>query len=81
MYYRILVDKHGLDAVHFWRTADGNEVDFVMPELEEPYAVEAKYDEALINPVKYNKFTKLYPGIPLRFAWMQPFDEAFFRRM
>lgn len=81
MVYRILVDKHGLDAVHFWRTADGNEVDFVLPELEEPYAVEAKYDEALINRVKYNKFTKLYPDIPLQFFWMQPFDEAFFRRI
>ena len=80
MCYRVLADKHGMDAIHFWRTADGSEVDFVLPEIEVPYAVEAKYDNALVKPAKYKKFTETYPEIPLQFGWMKPFDETFFRR-
>ncbi|MBC7424217.1 MAG: ATP-binding protein [Ferruginibacter sp.] len=81
MCYRVLADKHGMDAIHFWRTADGSEVDFVLPEIEVPYAVEAKYDNALVKPAKYKKFTETYPEIPLQFAWIKPFDETFFRHM
>ena len=81
MCYRVLADKHGMDAIHFWRTADGSEVDFVLPEIEVPYAVEAKYDNALVKPAKYKKFTETYPEIPLQFAWVKPFDETFFRHM
>jgi len=81
MCYRVLADKHGMDAIHFWRTADGSEVDFVLPEIEVPYAVEAKYDNALVKPAKYKKFTETYPEIPLQFAWIKPFDETFFRHV
>ncbi|HUX83919.1 MAG TPA: DUF4143 domain-containing protein, partial [Chitinophagaceae bacterium] len=79
-YFRALVDKYGLDSIFYWRTADGNEVDFVLPEKENPCAIEAKYDEALIKTSKYRKFTETYPEIPLHFAWMNPFNEDFFRR-
>jgi hypothetical protein len=51
-----------------------------MPYVEKPYAVEAKYDEALIKPAKYKKFEATYPDIPLSFGWLYPFDESFFRR-
>jgi predicted AAA+ superfamily ATPase len=80
-YFRHLVDKYGWDAIYYWRTADGNEVDFVLPEVENPFAIEAKYDEALIKPNKYKKFTETYPGIPLHFVWLHPFNEDFFRRL
>jgi hypothetical protein len=70
---------HSLDDILFWRTADGNEVDFVMPYLEKPYAVEIKYDKALIKPAKYKKFEETYPDIPLSFKCLQPFEEDFFR--
>ena len=63
------------------RTADKNEVDFVLPEIDAPFAVEAKYDEAGIKSSKYKKFTATYPDIPLRFAWFYTFNEAFFRRL
>lgn len=79
--FRVLVDKYGLDAVYYWRTADGHEVDFVLPEIEHPFAIEAKYDEALIKSSKYKKFTETYPEIPLHFAWLYPFNEEFFRRI
>jgi len=29
---------------------------------------------------KYKKFQENYPDIPLRFAWMEPFNDDFFRR-
>ncbi|HEY4287474.1 MAG TPA: ATP-binding protein [Puia sp.] len=80
-YFRVLADKYGWDAIYYWRTADGNEVDFVLPEKENPCAIEAKYDEALIKPSKYKKFTEAYPEIPLYFAWLYPFSEDFFRRL
>jgi len=78
--FRLLADRYSQDAIHFWRTADGNEVDFVLPEVSTPFAVEAKYDEALIKPGKYKKFKEAYPEIPLEFSWLEPFDESFFRR-
>jgi predicted AAA+ superfamily ATPase len=80
MCYKLLCEKHGVDDILFWRTTEGNEVDFVMPYLENPYSVEVKYDQASAKPTKYNKFTATYPDIPLSFAWLQPFDEDFFRR-
>jgi predicted AAA+ superfamily ATPase len=80
-YFRVLADKYGWDSIYYWRTADGNKVDFVLPEIERPFAIETKYDEALIKPNKYKKFTEAYPETPLRFAWLYPFREDFFRRL
>jgi len=79
--FRLLYDKYGADEILFWRTSDGNEVDFVLPHIETPFAVEAKYDEALIKPSKYKKFTEIYSDIPLSYKWLKPFDEDFFRRI
>jgi uncharacterized protein len=80
-FFRALVDKYGGDDIYYWRTADGNEVDFVLPEIETPFAVEAKYDEATIKSSKYKKFREIYSEIPLHFAWLYPFNESFFRRL
>ncbi|MDR1525567.1 MAG: ATP-binding protein [Tannerella sp.] len=77
--YKLLCEKHSPDNILFWRTTDGNEVDFVMPYLEKPYAVEIKYDKVLIKPAKYKKFEGTYPDIPLFFKWLHPFEEEFFR--
>ena len=80
MYFRVLADKYELDSIRYWRTADGNEVDFVLADTEKPYAIETKYDKVLVKPGKYKKFTETYPNMPLHFAWIHPFDENFFRR-
>jgi hypothetical protein len=56
-------------------------VDFVLPQIETPFAVEAKYDEAAIKSSKYKKFRETYPEIPLHFDWLFPLDENFFRRL
>lgn len=79
--FRALADGFGWDAVYYWRTADGNEVDFILPEIKSPFALECKYDETLIRQSKYRKFKDAYPGIPLNFTWLYPFDEDFFRRL
>jgi predicted AAA+ superfamily ATPase len=81
LYYKLLCEKYGTDDILFWRTGDGNEVDFVMPYMGKPYAVEIKYDRILMKPAKYKKFEATYPDIPLSFGWLQPFDEDFFRRL
>ncbi len=81
MCFRLLSDKYGIDNVQFWRTTAGNEVDFVLPNIENPQAVEVKFDKAAVKENKYKIFKENYPEIPLSFAWIEPFDEDFFRRI
>ncbi len=81
VYFRLLADKFPLDEIYFWRTTSDNEVDFVLPHSPSPYAVEVKYNESAIKHTKYRKFTETYPEIPLQFAWMEDFNEDFFRRI
>ena len=58
---------YGIDAIKYWRTADGNEVDFVIEKnLNEGYAYEVKFNDALYKPTKYKKFTEAYTGFPLQ---------------
>jgi predicted AAA+ superfamily ATPase len=79
MYFRLLVEKYDVDDISFWRTTEGNEVDFVMSRNKKPYAVEVKFDKNAIKERKYKIFRDTYPDIPLHFAWIEPFDEDFFR--
>jgi predicted AAA+ superfamily ATPase len=79
--FRLLYDQYGSDEIFFWRTSDNNEVDFVLPRLEKPFAIEAKFDETAIKPSKYKKFVENYSDIPLSYSWQNPFGEDFFRRI
>jgi hypothetical protein len=45
-----------------------------------PYAVEVIFDKDAIKESKYKIFKDTYPDIPLHFAWIEPFDEDFFRK-
>jgi predicted AAA+ superfamily ATPase len=78
-YFKLLLEKYETDDISFWRTSDGNEVDFVMNRIENPYAVEVKYSKNTIRESKYKIFKDTYPEIPLHFAYLEPFDEDFFR--
>lgn len=78
--FRVLADKYGQDEIHYWRTSAGNEVDFVMPHISEPKAIEVKYDINQVKGSKYKRFTETYPDLHFSFAWMHPFDEEFFQR-
>ena len=81
MVYRLLTEKYGMDEINYWRTSAGNEIDFVMPRITHPKAIEAKYDKIHANINKYKMFTSAYPEIPMGFSWMSPGDEDFFRRI
>jgi len=57
---------HGNDAIHFWRTADGKEIDFIISkEYNQGEALEIKFDEASFVASKYNRFTNAYPTYSL----------------
>ncbi|WP_026903481.1 ATP-binding protein [Pedobacter glucosidilyticus] len=81
MNFKLLAEQYNFDELKFWRTADGNEVDFVLPEADIPAAIEVKFDEAQIKPNKYQKFRDAYPEIDFRFSWYNAFNEGFFRRI
>lgn len=60
--YTRLRNLHGLDALRFWRTADGNEVDFIVEEnLNKGKAYEVKFTESQFKASKYKKFMETYP--------------------
>jgi len=55
------------DMIKFWRTAYGNEVDFVIIQTPESgIAIEIKSDVTQFNPVKYSKFVEEYPRFGLQ---------------
>ncbi|GAA4396383.1 ATP-binding protein [Nibrella viscosa] len=66
--YRRLTEQYPNDQVKFWRTADGNEVDFVVEETGlGGKAIEVKFSATEASPTKYRKFTETYPAFPLQF--------------
>jgi uncharacterized protein len=62
------------DSLFYWRTTEGNEIDFVLRDtFETGEAIEIKYNYSSFNKGKYIKFTKAYPGFPIScFAWEGP---------
>ncbi len=78
--FRALADKYEPEEIRFWRTADGKEVDFVLPEIDVPIALEAKFDGQLIKPAKYKLFQEAYPEIGFQFASFSPWSEEVIRR-
>ena len=79
-YFRMMLNAYPQDELFYWRTTAGNEVDFVLPNIQNPYAVEVKYDQSAIKKGKYKLFSENYPDIPLRYAYMNPFTESFFEQ-
>lgn len=71
--YRRLSEQYAGDQIKFWRTADGNEVDFVVEETAfGGKAIEVKFNPAEANPNKFKKFTEAYPQFPLAFySWRE----------
>lgn len=61
-----LRDSNSTDEIRFWRTADGNEVDFVVnTEFQKGFAIECKFDEKAFSRSKYKKFEETYPNFSL----------------
>lgn len=70
--YTRLRNLHGNDALRYWRTADGNEVDFIVEQtMNEGMAYEVKYNDISFKPSSYKKFRETYPGFPLRVLSME----------
>lgn len=50
------------DNLHYWRTADGNEVDFIVEQgIKQGLAYEVKYNDTQFKINKYKKFIESYP--------------------
>lgn len=65
--FRKLLEKQEPDQIKFWRTANGNEVDFVVEtSFQKGYAVEVKFQDNEGKLSKYKIFTKAYPDFPLQ---------------
>lgn len=61
-----LRETYPIDDIRFWRTADGNEVDFVVnTAYQKGFAIECKFDEKAFSKLKYKKFEEAYPNFPL----------------
>jgi len=66
--YLRLSELYDEEDIHFWRTTDQHEIDFVAKQNNSNIiAFEVKYSENTIKPKKYQKFKELYPNIPINF--------------
>lgn len=73
--YNILRQHYSKDSLKYWRTADGNEVDFVIETSSESMAIETKFDYTQFKLSKYKKFSAAYPEIPLQtWTYLNPTD-------
>lgn len=73
MCFRRLSEQYRLDQIKYWRTADGNEVDFVIEEnAYAGKAIEVKFSRAEFRARKYTRFAETYPDYPLEvWSWME----------
>lgn len=66
-FYLRLKDIYDKDQVRFWRTANGNEIDFVVTEThKQGIAFEVKFDGNNFNPSKYKVFQHSYPSFTIK---------------
>ncbi len=78
-FFRLLVDKYGIDEIRFWRTSDGKEIDFILPNQHPPLAIETKFDREQFKIKKYRAFLEAYPTFKFSVAAIHPWSESFFR--
>lgn len=75
--YRLFWDKYKTRQLHYWRTADQNEVDFILEENRETgTAYEVKWNSDTPFNKGQHKFQKAYPNFPLKkLCWENARDE------
>jgi predicted AAA+ superfamily ATPase len=65
--YLRLHETYDADSIRYWRTTNGNELDFVVLEgVETGFAIESKFQSTNFNPKQYDIFRENYPKIPLQ---------------
>ena len=75
--YTRLRNLYTTDLLYFWRTADGNEVDFIVEKtMDKGLAYEVKYSETLYKASKYKKFTNAYPNYDLSLITVNKEDNS-----
>jgi uncharacterized protein len=67
--FNFLCTKDSVKSLHFWRTQNKHEVDFI---INEKYALETKFNPGTVNRTKFKAFNKLYPDIDLQFVTYGP---------
>ncbi len=73
--FRVLLERFEQDQIKYWRTADGNEVDFIVEtQFLKGFAVEVKFNEQEAKLSKYKKFIENYPDFQLEFWWWKKID-------
>jgi predicted AAA+ superfamily ATPase len=73
--FRVLSERYEQDQIKYWRTTDGNEVDFIIEtQYLKGFAVEVKFNEQEAKPSKFKKFIATYPDFPLEFWWWKKMD-------
>jgi hypothetical protein len=60
--FRQLLDSNIYENIKFWRTVQGNEVDFI---VNDKIAYEVKVDESQFKKNKYSVFMQIYNFIPM----------------
>jgi uncharacterized protein len=63
-----LRNAYNLDAIKYWRTTEGKEVDFIITTQQFTKAIEVKFSETENKISKYKKFTEHYTEIPFQFC-------------
>ncbi|MCF8301657.1 MAG: ATP-binding protein [Bacteroidales bacterium] len=65
------------ETIKYWRTTNGNEVDFVVSaDFKTGQAFEVKYSRKELKNTGYQKFNKQYPGIPVQLITYEPHMES-----
>ena len=72
-----LRDLYHYNNINFWRTTQGNEIDFIVSEsFRKGKAYEVKFSETMFKEKKYQKFTSNYPDYELKCIAFEAFSNA-----
>ena len=70
--FRELLEENQIDNIHFWRTADGHEIDFI---INKKNAYEVKTNNRKILKKNFSMFEKTYPEIPISIISLNKTEE------
>jgi predicted AAA+ superfamily ATPase len=66
-FFRLFLEEKYPDEIKFWRTTEGQEVDFIIDNT----AYEIKVNKKILKPSKYKLFQKKYPQIKLEIVGLE----------
>jgi len=66
-FFRLFLEEKYPDEIKFWRTTEGQEIDFIIDDN----AYEVKVNKNIFKPSKYKLFQKKYPQVKLRVVGLE----------